>query len=233
MKHIFGALQETNGILAIMTGIAFSLTFLIPKVRKGAKAAFCWFVGMARVPRIVNELRGEVPQGSIMRLQQDVGDVKNEVMLNGGKSMKDVVNRLEAAAKKQDAFRRHEFWARLEPSMELNGDGHAVLVSRQLCRLLGVVDPEDLYRRNWIRFIKGDDAKEFMQTFVETAKHESSFRFCTRLLNSHREDLGQWEYRADPISHSTSGSCLYSGMWEKVSEDKESGELPALPTEPE
>lgn len=201
---MFDFLESLNHKFAIIASIACSLGLLIPKVRTGLAS----FIRSSRLFFSTHSILEEI--------RADIKYVKAEVTVNGGGSIKDSHARLELALNRQESFRRHDFWTKNRPSMEMNENGHVMLVSQALCELLGISAPEELYRRSWARFLHSDDVEDFLKSFIETASNNSAFRYEVRLHDSHRRDIGSWEFRAQPIEPSVGGVKLYSGYWVEV-----------------
>jgi len=201
---MFEFLESLNHKFAILTGLAVSISLLVPKVRQGIIGFYRGARMFFTAPAILDEMA------------RDLKYVKGQVSLNGGSSLKDATVRLEMAFARQDSFRRHDFWTKGRPAMEMDGKGHVTLVSEALCQLLQVSAPEELYRRSWLRFMHSSQVDGFLEAFVETASNNSAFRYEATLHDSARRDIGQWEFRANPIEPEVAGAQLYSGHWVMV-----------------
>jgi PAS domain-containing protein len=201
---MFNFLESLNHKLAILSGLAAAMSLLIPKVRG-------WLVSFFRSAKLFFSTHSILEE-----IRADLKYVKAEVSLNGGGSIKDSHARLERALNRQESFRKHDFWTKSKPAMELNENGHVLLVSQSLCELLGVSTPEELSRRSWARFIHSDEVDDFLKSFVGAAENNSSFRYEAKLIDIRRREIGTWEFRAHPIEPSVDGKKHYSGYWVQV-----------------
>ena len=192
--------------LGQLATIAAALALLIPRVRSAVLSFFRGIVLFGRAPWIIAEI------------QRDIAFVKSQVVNNGGSTMRDAVTRVEWSVNRLQSFRRHDFWVKARPAMEMDGDGRVMLVSEAACHLFGVSNPDDLCRRSWLQYIDRESVGEFLDGLLDAARNESAFRMEVGLVASDRVDLGQWEFRALPIVGDAPGTKSFTGLWVPVDE---------------
>lgn len=199
-------IKELHEHLGLLAGIFASLTLMIPKIRKILSAVISGLWIMIRAPWLLIEI------------QKDVRFVKSQVVQNGGSSLKDATARLEYAVRRQESFRRHEFWTKGRPAMEMDSEGFVLIVSEATCHLFGVSDPQNLYRRSWVQHIDQERMSDFLDSLIDAAKSESGFRMSIDLYSRDRTLLGLWEFRACPINGEVATQKCFSGHWSPVSD---------------
>jgi hypothetical protein len=195
------AIAEHFGAITTIVG---GLCLLIPKVRYFFGMLLRGFWIMLRAPWLLIEI------------EKDVKFLKSQVVRNGGGSLKDSNLRLEYAAERQESFRRHDFWTKGRPSMEMDSHAHVSLVSEAACHLFGVANPEALFRLSWAQYIDQQDVAEFLDALIQAIQGESGFRRAINLYSRDRVDLGEWEFRAGPIKGAIPGEKSFSGHWVPV-----------------
>ncbi len=125
-------------------------------------------------------------------LATDVGFLKEQTSFNGGKSMRDAVNRLEA-------HRGFDFLSRPYPAFECSRDGENLMVTEAYGRLLGISSDFHLRGRNWIQFVHEEDQDNYTEKCAEAMKARTVIRLKARFQDFHGEPVGLWEVIAYPV----------------------------------
>jgi PAS domain-containing protein len=206
MKH---ALDLANEHITVLLAIATGLTLLIPKVRELigilARRGRQWVGG--------NKL--DILLETSARVESRLIAIEKELNFNGGRSSKDMLFLLAK-------YREHDFWRIGRPAIEMDETAQVNLVSEAACRLFCVNNPQDLYRRSWLRFIASDQVDEFLRAYEQTANYASHFVYRLHIHCQEGHDRGEWELRASPISPEDSSRKLYSGYLSPVCEKAKS-----------
>lgn len=202
------AAEHINVLLAIVTG----LSLLIPKVRELlgiiARRGRQW-VGGNKLDTLL-EL-GERMEERGSRMEDRLKKIDKELQYNGGRSTKDMLFLLAK-------YREHDFWRIGRPAIEMDEKAQVNLVSEAACRLFSVNNPQELYRRSWLRFIAPGQVDEFLHAYTETSNYASHFVYRLHVHCQEGNDRGQWELRASPITPEDSSRKLYSGYLSPVCE---------------
>lgn len=205
-------LDTLNARLAILAGIVTSLLVLLPQVR--AVIAKGWsFIGrifggskmdLILAATVHTRETMESIQAVGMQNGERLAKIEKELQFNGGRSAKDMLYLLAR-------FREHDFWRIGRPAIEMDGLAQICLVSEAACRLFCVNNPQELYRRSWLRFIDSTQVEDFLSAFKETVGFSSEFVFTVRVHCNSGRDRGLWQIRASPITPEDSERKLYSG----------------------
>ena len=196
-------LKLLNDHLAIITGILTSLMLLVPQARRWVMRIYQGFrnhFGSSKKQDLVLEKLTGI-EASIATSGERLAVIESEMRFNGGQTIKDMLFLLFN-------YRRHDYWRLGIPAMEMDGIGQVTLVSEAACRLFGVVNPDDLKRRSWLRYIEGVD--DFLHAFTESVNYQSEFSAILRIRTPDGTSRGDWEMRAAPISQEGSATKIYS-----------------------
>lgn len=131
--------------------------------------------------------------------------IEKEMRFNGGKTIKDMLVLIFN-------YRRHDYWRIGRPAMELDGNAQVMLVSGAACKLFGVVNPDELKRRSWLRFVESSIVDSFLAAYQDTVKYRSEFTWTFGVHALSGEYRGQWEMRASPITAEGAETSIYSAF---------------------
>ncbi len=204
LLELIEAHPVTIGLIVAALGLVF------PAVRSGGMRLIKACIFLVRAPFIILEkvIALEVLVGL---MNGRMGMVEHELQDNDGGSIKD-------HTKRQESRHRADFWSRGRPAMEMHLDSRVNLVSEALCRLLGVRDTEQLYGRNWMRYIDSAHAEKMQELIAEMDRETNFFRFATEIFDDHRQSVGVWEFNAHTVDPPVAGKRLISGHWSPVNE---------------
>jgi PAS domain-containing protein len=205
IKEVHDALGPYAGIVASVTTLG-SAVFLIRPLRRMLLAFTRGLWAFLCGPSI------------LMRQGQTIQEIANQLKTNGGSSLKDAVNRIEAHLKVQavsvarlEKHHQSNFWSQPRPSIELDEHGQVNLVSEAACRLFQVSSQDELTRHSWLQFLDSREVAEFRVAFQDTAGTESMFRYTISIHDQQGGNRGVWEFKAAPL-----GAHLYSGYFSPV-----------------
>jgi len=140
-------------------------------------------VGIAAVWKIVIPFFKWV--GRVMSDVQDhmsmVRDIAAELKPNGGSSIKDSVNRIEANLAKTDARQWAVVMSLDDPISELNSSGHLVRANRSYLDFVGQ-QPEDVMRSGWTNHVHPDDRERVAREWAEAVKNGSTYEGHHRVV---------------------------------------------------
>lgn len=189
-------LKAANDHLAVIVTITGSLAVLIPRVRAAIGMVWAWIMLRAGF-------------GKLDEILKKVTAIERELNFNGGNSIRDIVVM-------QHNRQKEQFWRSLRPSLEIDGDAMVNLVSESACHLFDLADPEELYRRNYLRFVDGGRVGDFLNAFKDTVASRSRFTFVMPLKCIRGNPLGMWEIRLSPLTQPGMSKVLYSGYFKPV-----------------
>ncbi len=209
MKQILDAIEKypvASGLIAPLVSLAF------PQVRRALRRALRILTrAEAREKEREETLTARKAimdkLGSIEASTATTGSrleiVEKEMKFNDGRTIKDMLFLIFS-------YRRHDFWRLGRPAMEMDGDGQVTLVSEAMCLLFGVVTPDDLKRRSWLRYVDSDEVDGILRACLETVLRQSEFSYTMELRSHHGESRGQWELRGSPITPESAKTKIYS-----------------------
>jgi PAS domain-containing protein len=131
--------------------------------------------------------------------------IEKEMKFNGGRTIKDMLVLFFN-------YRRHDYWRIGRPAMELDGKAQVTLVSEAACKLFGVVNPDDLKRRSWLRFVESSSVDPFVAAYQDTVKFRSEFTWLFSIHSPSGQYRGEWEMRASPITAEGAETSIYSAF---------------------
>lgn len=191
-------LKHLNEILAVIVAITGSIAILIPRGRACIATLWKWALG-------------RMGFGKLDEILKKVTTIERELNFNGGNSIRDIVVM-------QHNRQKEQFWRSLRPSLEIDGEAMVNLVSESACHLFDVVDPDELYKRNYLRFVDGGRVGDFLNAYKETIASRSRFTFTVPLKCIRGNPLGLWEIRLSPLTQAGMSRILYSGYFKPVCE---------------
>lgn len=197
------SIEDIDHHVKLLGSIIAGLLLLIPRVRDLAAIPLRWIgrrMGAGKLDEILEISKSNADKIAL---------IESQMLFNGGNSLRDmlvvVVNR-----------QQQQFWRSLRPSVEIDGDAMVTLVSESACQLFGVLDPQALRMRNWLRFVDGGRVDDFLHAYVETVSRGSSFSFEFELKRESGDPIGRWELRLNPVTLPGMSRQVYSGYFRPV-----------------
>jgi hypothetical protein len=186
---------ETHPVLIGMI-ITPLVALLFPRFRAQLKRMLAWLFSGRQLLREV---------------ASDVKQIKQEVQFSNDTSTKQEV----ALLKKRSYL---EFWRQNKPAIEMDGDAQVQHVSENLCFLMGVRTPADLYLRNWLRCVEAGRVDDFLSAFTMTVKFKSDFDFIFRIQTKDGHNQGEWKLMMSDVTPPGYSKTIYSGFFKPVDE---------------
>lgn len=191
LKEIIQTIMEGSSVIAAVAGVigtllAFSKNFrewankklLDAKTRRDAKK---------NMPMLVAQI-----YENVKTLDTRVIKVEREVSPNGGGSMKDQLKLIKAEL---DATN----WLTPRPTFRTTSTGMNLYVNEAYCQLCSC-SPEELLKLGWKTFVSDEEqADEFYNRWILTAKALSQFASKLKIQNKHGEYRGEWMIRLRPL----------------------------------
>ena len=116
------------------------------------------------------------------QLNKRLEEIQKEVRPNGGSSMRDVINRVEAMILIQDQRQRAMVADAEHGIFEADASGRCTHVNRTYCRLVGRT-PQELLGYGWINSVAAEDRervdREWAQAIAEEREFESEYTAVT------------------------------------------------------
>lgn len=186
MKDPFAWLENHPATIGVLAPL---LALCSTRVRKWCSKAFNWLFSSRHLLREV---------------ATDVKIIKEEVQFSGTTSTKQEVELL-----KNHHFL--DFRMSMRPKIQLDENAMAIIVSDVLCKLMGVWNPADLTRRNWLSRMEAGRIDEFIQSYQQAVKFRSQFEFAFRVITPHEVDHGEWKLILHDVTPSNYSGVIYSG----------------------
>lgn len=201
---------------ALVAGIITSLGVILSKAVIPASKA----VGshIKTVSTVMEELKCILVDHKGVNLGEMAGDlkaIKLELKPNGGSSLRDAVNRIEASG----VLTERISWAirRDGPDaiFRCNQDGENIEVNRTYCRWIGV-GADELLGHGWRKFLSGGDRDAHYDAEWKAAfKHGREIEFQITLKNIDGEPL-DFDVHAYPLVFKKDGTGEYLGVMKLV-----------------
>jgi PAS domain S-box-containing protein len=97
--------------------------------------------------------------------------IEAELSTNGGKSLKDTVNRIDRKTEHLQARARHQDNHSVRPIFELDASGGLTFANAALCETLGV-DEEDLMFRNWVSRVVPEQRQSILREIADAVDNK-------------------------------------------------------------
>lgn len=97
--------------------------------------------------------------------------IEAELSTNGGKSLKDTVNRIDRKTEHLQARARHQDNRSSKPIFELDAGGGLTFANAALCQMLGL-EEEDLMFRNWISRVVADQRQGILREIKDAVENK-------------------------------------------------------------
>jgi PAS domain-containing protein len=166
----------SGAIGAVITIGAFAAAF--QKIRSGIWNPFSkgWLA-----PRRANRLKLKAAADGYDEQVATLKRIEAELTTNGGKSIKDTINRIDRKTEHLQARARHHDNSSDRLIFELDPYGGIVFANAALCDVLEI-DEKDLMHRDWVaRVIEGQ--RQFVLRELETAiKNKMPLNFVARFI---------------------------------------------------
>jgi PAS domain-containing protein len=213
------AIEITNEQVAWWVGGAVALVITIGGLAKASgaiKGVTIWnpFNKGFLAPRRARKLKMAAVLDSFDELRAGQKRIEAELSTNGGKSLKDTIDRIDRKTEHLQARARHQDNHSSKPTFELDAYGGLTFANAALCEMLSV-DEEDLLFRNWFSRVIADQRQSVMQEVRDAVENKMPFESVIRFNG--KQGIVTMQFIAQPYVRSGGELVGFFGMAQGIS----------------
>lgn len=160
-------------------------------------------------------------------IQNALNRIQAELHPNGGSSLRDAINRIDARTKTIEANTRrlqvsHEVLTEVVdvPFFRSDANGNTTYCSNSLCRLAGIASSKDYMGMNWLTYVHNDDVDHVRSSWLVAIAEKRTFLGSFRLVNPYSGKTYNIVEKATPVLDDNDVVLGWEGVITKYEEIK-------------